>query len=208
MTETRAAFAALEETLEEKRLLVEEALARLQPGRPSSVAQAAAYSLFAPAKRLRPVLALLVADVLEGDARRCFPRAARWRWCTPQSLILDDCPRWTTPRGDAACHVVHGESTAILAAFALQNRAFEILAEGWSEGPPAAARAELARELARAIGLAGMIAGQAKDLEMTDRPVDFHTLEFIHSRKTGALFMASAAVGASSHGPRRRSGPP
>jgi geranylgeranyl diphosphate synthase type II len=31
---------------------------------------------------------------------------------------------------------------------------------------------------------------------MTDRTIDFPTLEFIHSRKTGALFMASAALGA------------
>jgi geranylgeranyl pyrophosphate synthase len=42
----------------------------------------------------------------------------------------------------------------------------------------------------------GMIAGQAKDLEMTDRPLDFQALEFIHSRKTGALFIASAELGA------------
>jgi geranylgeranyl pyrophosphate synthase len=31
---------------------------------------------------------------------------------------------------------------------------------------------------------------------MTEREIDFPTLEFIHSRKTGALFMASAALGA------------
>ena len=31
---------------------------------------------------------------------------------------------------------------------------------------------------------------------MTDRPLDFQTLEFIHSRKTGALFIASAELGA------------
>ena len=57
-------------------------------------------------------------------------------------------------------------------------------------------RSGLARDLARAIGMDGMIAGQAKDLEMTDRPLDFPTLEFIHSRKTGALFIASAELGA------------
>jgi geranylgeranyl pyrophosphate synthase len=31
---------------------------------------------------------------------------------------------------------------------------------------------------------------------MTDVVIDFQTLEFIHSRKTGALFMASAELGA------------
>jgi geranylgeranyl pyrophosphate synthase len=41
-----------------------------------------------------------------------------------------------------------------------------------------------------------MIAGQAADLGLLDRPLDFATLEFIHSRKTGALFMAAAALGA------------
>jgi geranylgeranyl diphosphate synthase type II len=41
-----------------------------------------------------------------------------------------------------------------------------------------------------------MIAGQSVDLQMEGRTIDFPTLEFIHSRKTGALFMASAATGA------------
>ena len=80
------------------------------------------------------------------------------------SLILDDLPSMDDARlrrGRPACHVAHGEATAILAAFALLNRAYEILAEGWAEGPDAEARAALARDLARAIGLDGMIAGQA-----------------------------------------------
>jgi geranylgeranyl pyrophosphate synthase len=93
--------------------------------------------------------------------------------------------------------VAHGEATAVLAAFALLSRAFEVLAAGWPGGPDAAARAALSTELAQAVGLDGMIAGQAVDLAWTDRPLDFATLEFIHSRKTGALFMASAGVGAS-----------
>jgi geranylgeranyl pyrophosphate synthase len=115
------------------------------------------------------------------------------------SLILDDLPSMDdaqTRRGRPTCHVAHGEATAVLAAFALMNRAFEILAEGWDGGPDAAGRGEIARELARAIGTDGMIAGQSVDLLMTDRAIDFPTLEFIHSRKTGALFMASAALGA------------
>jgi geranylgeranyl pyrophosphate synthase len=115
------------------------------------------------------------------------------------SLILDDLPSMDdakTRRGRPTCHVAHGESTAILAAFALINRAFEILAEGWPGGPDATQRAAIARELARAIGQDGMIAGQSVDLLMTDREIDFPTLEFIHSRKTGALFTASAALGA------------
>jgi geranylgeranyl diphosphate synthase type II len=202
MTPAAERFAALEETLEKKRLQVEEALQDLQPrGRAEKVEAALAYSLFAPAKRLRPVLSLLVAEILKADPRAVLPAACAVELVHTASLVLDDLPSMddaAARRGRPACHIVHGEATAILAAFALLNRAFEILAEGWPGGPAAEVRSALARDLSRAVGLDGMIAGQARDLQMTSRAIDFHTLEFIHSRKTGALFTASAMVGTAS----------
>jgi geranylgeranyl diphosphate synthase type II len=193
-------FAALEATLEARRLQVETALRRLhEPGQSPAIAAAMEDSLFAPAKRLRPILSLLVADVLHGHPETVLPAGCAIEMVHTASLILDDLPCMddaATRRGRPTCHVAHGESTAILAAFALLNRAYEILAQGWEGAPDAAARAGIARELAKSIGLDGMIAGQATDLAMTDTPIDFPTLEFIHSHKTGALFMASAALGA------------
>ena len=193
-------FEDLERTLEDRRQRVEAALRRhSRPGRAPAVEAAVETSLFAPAKRLRPILALLVAEVLKGDPDAVLPAGCAIEMVHTASLILDDLPSMDdakTRRGRPTCHVAHGEATAILAAFALMNRAFEILAEGWEGGPDAAARGGIARELARAIGTDGMIAGQSVDLLMTDRSIDFPTLEFIHSRKTGALFMASAALGA------------
>lgn len=201
MASPASAFADLESSLEEKRRRVEEALRRLaaDPGRSPAVEAAVESSLFAPAKRLRPILALMVADVLRGDAGSVLPAACALEMVHTASLILDDLPSMDdakSRRGRPACHVAHGEATAILAAFALLNRAYQVLAEGWPGGPAAEARAGLAGELARAVGLEGMIAGQAADLAATGRVLDFATLEFIHSHKTGALFMASAAVGA------------
>ena len=200
MVETAFEFARLEQTLEERRLRVEAALRRLvTSGQAPLVDAAVESSLFAPAKRLRPVLSLLVAEVLKGDPDAVLPAGCAIEMVHTASLILDDLPSMDDAklrRGRPTCHVAHGEATAILAAFALQNRAFEILAEGWPGGPDAAARSRAARELTRAIGTDGMIAGQSVDLQMTDRVIDFKTLEFIHSRKTGALFMASAAIGA------------
>jgi geranylgeranyl diphosphate synthase type II len=193
-------FALLERTLEERRQRVEAALRRLvAPGRAPAVETAIADSLFAPAKRLRPILSLLVAEVLKGNPEAVLPAGCAIEMVHTASLILDDLPSMDdarTRRGRPTCHVAHGEATAVLAAFALLNRAFEILAEGWDGGPDATARGGIARELARAIGTDGMIAGQSVDLLMTDLSIDFPTLEFIHSRKTGALFMASAALGA------------
>jgi len=193
-------FDQLERTLIARRDEVEAALRRLvEPSTAPAVARAVEDSLFAPAKRLRPILALLVADVLRGNPQSVLPAGCAVEMVHTASLILDDLPSMDdakTRRGRPTCHVAHGEATAILAAFALLNRAFEVLAEGWPGGPDASQRAAVSRELARAIGQNGMIAGQSVDLEMTDHAIDFPTLEFIHSRKTGALFMASAALGA------------
>ncbi len=196
------AFVALERALEEKRLLVEAALRRLAPrdGSPE-IEAAAAHSLFAPAKRLRPVLALLVAEVLRAASAPIVNAACAVEMVHTASLILDDLPSMDdarTRRGQPACHVAHGEANAILAAFALLNRAFEVLAE--DEALSAPTRLQLTRELAGAIGLRGMIAGQAADLAFTGRSLDFGTLEYIHSRKTGALFMCCAALGAEAAG--------
>jgi geranylgeranyl diphosphate synthase type II len=197
-------FAALEKALEERRALVESALrASWDPGRSPEVAAAAEDSLFAPAKRLRPVLSLLVADLFRGDPAAVLPAGCAVEMVHTASLILDDLPAMDDAaerRGRPACHVAHGQANAILAAFALLNRAYEILALGWPSAPPAAVRGALARDLARAVGMDGMVAGQARDLSMTGRVLDFATLEFIHSRKTGALFTASAALGAEAAG--------
>jgi geranylgeranyl pyrophosphate synthase len=200
MRSTAAAHSELEATLKQRRAEVDLTLrALIRSGRASRVQAAIEDSLMAPGKRLRPILALMVAEVLRGDPASVLPAAGAIEMVHTASLILDDLPCMddaATRRGRPTCHVAHGEATAILAAFALQNRAFEILGEGWPGGPDASVRAGLTHDLARAIGLDGMIAGQAIDLEMTDRVIDFQTLEFIHSRKTGALFTASAELGA------------
>lgn len=201
MTAASRDFASLETALDARRARVEQALRRVAetPGRAPLVSAAIEDSLFAPAKRLRPILTLLVAELLRGDTEAVLPAACAVEMIHTASLILDDLPSMDDARirrGRPTCHVVHGEATAILTAFALMNRAFGLLAEGWSGGPDAAARGAIAQDLARAIGLDGVIAGQQADLSMAGRALDFATLEFIHSRKTGALFTAAADLGA------------
>ena len=204
MTELLTDFASLERALDERRARVDTALRALwDPGRSPEVTAAVEDSLFAPAKRIRPVLALLVSDLFRGETAAALPAACAVEMVHTASLILDDLPAMddaASRRGRPACHVAHGQANAILAAFALLSRAYEILAEGWPGAPPATVRAAIARDLGRAVGMDGMVAGQARDLSMTGRALDFATLEFIHSRKTGALFMASAALGAATAG--------
>jgi geranylgeranyl diphosphate synthase type II len=54
--------------------------------------------------------------------------------------------------------------------------------------------------LANAVGLEGLIGGQAADLLATDTQISFEMLERIHRGKTGALFNASATAGAMTAG--------
>jgi len=173
-----------------------------------AVHEAMAYMLLAPGKRIRPTLTLAVGEIYRVEERRLMPAACAIEMVHTCSLILDDLPCMDDSplrRGRPACHAVYGEATAILAAVGLLSHAYALLA---GEGPGAAGgtrdrlRAMVARRLAAAIGPDGVIGGQAADLAATGSggqmtaSVDLETLEFIHSHKTGSLFIASAEVGA------------
>ena len=119
------------------------------------------------------------------------------------SLVLDDLPSMDDARrrrGRPALHVTWGVATAELASVALLSRAFESVAEAPDVG--AAARARMAGELAAAVGAAGCCGGQAADLGADPASLSLEDLEAIHSRKTGALFVAAVRCGALAGGAR------
>src|SRR6202171_919863 len=102
-------FTALEATRGARRRQVEEALRRLKgSGRAPAVEAALEDSLFAPAKRLRPIVSLMVAEVFRADPRRVLPAGCAIEMVHTSSLILDDLPAMDdaqTRRGRPACHV-------------------------------------------------------------------------------------------------------
>jgi geranylgeranyl diphosphate synthase type II len=117
------------------------------------------------------------------------------------SLMLDDLPSMDNAslrRGRPAAHVAFGEAVTILAAFGLLNEAYRHLAQRYE----ASLAQKISAVLADAVGLDGLIAGQAEDVLATDTAIDFDTLERIHRRKTGVLFSAAATAGALSAGGR------
>jgi len=170
---------------------------------PGRLIESLAYSLLAPGKRLRPVLALAAAeaagDFLDEHVRLA---AASVELVHCYSLVHDDLPAMDDDdfrRGKPSNHKVFGEAMAILAGDALLTMAFEWLAEG-AEGtsrPRAFARASLA--LARGAGATGMVRGQARDLS-GGKPGSVEALERLHAEKTGALFRAAVEVGAAAAG--------
>jgi geranylgeranyl diphosphate synthase type II len=111
------------------------------------------------------------------------------------SLILDDLPSMDDAplrRGRRSNHLEFGEAIAILAAFGLLNLAYGTIARVYD--PALASR--LGALLSDAVGIDGLIGGQAADLLATEQQITFEMLERIHRGKTGALFSAAATSGA------------
>lgn len=175
--------------------LVDAELRRLVPDAGEPVQRSMAYTLLAPSKRVRPVLALLCAELCGGQKAAALPMAVSVELVHAASLILDDLPSMDDAplrRGRPANHREFGEAMAILAAFALLNLAFGTLTRSYE--PPLAAK--VTALLSDAVGLHGLVGGQAADLLATDQQIGFEMLERIHRGKTGALFVAAAATGA------------
>ena len=166
------------------------------PGTPAELAEAMAYCALDGGKRLRPGLVYLSAEAVGGDTDDELTRraAVAVELVHCYSLVHDDLPAMDDDRlrrGRPTAHVKFGEAMAILTGDALLTRAFSVLA---ASGKPQAAR--LVGELAVAAGPAGMIAGQAADMELCETPDGLEGIEYIHSRKTAAMIRAAVRMGA------------
>ncbi|WP_088254852.1 polyprenyl synthetase family protein [Fimbriiglobus ruber] len=195
-----------------------EQLARHTAGAPPAVAEAMAYSLFAPGKRLRPLLVMLACEAVGGSIDDALAAGVAVEMVHTYSLVHDDLPAMDDDdlrRGLPTCHVKFGEALAILAGDALLTLAFEVLAASY--GPKTAAVSCL--ELSRGAGVVGMVGGQVLDLEAEGRiavapPKDGAAtsedrvagLENIHRRKTGALFRTALRLGVHAAQGERASG--
>jgi len=189
--------------LSRKKDIVDKALDKLVPPAktfPASVHEAMRYSLFAGGKRVRPILAIAAAEALGANTAGILPIAGSLELIHTYSLIHDDLPAMDDDdfrRGRPTCHRKYGEAIAILAGDGLLNMAFEVLsAPGRQEGLSADRRLAIIREISMASGAFGMVGGQVVDMESEGREIDIPTLEYIHTRKTGALIRAAVRVGA------------
>jgi geranylgeranyl pyrophosphate synthase len=178
------------------------------PACPVIVSDAMRYSVFAGGKRLRPMLTLAAATAVDSLAvERAMPVACAIELIHTYSLIHDDLPAMdddTLRRGRPTLHVVYGDGIAILAGDGLHAEAFNLLArEPVSDAPDVLRRKlRVIQLVADAAGAAGMVGGQAIDLQAAGQapghPVtlDGDGLRQMHALKTGALIRASAVSGA------------
>ena len=158
------------------------------------------HAITSPGKRVRGLLTLAVGEALGRRANRLLDAAAAMEMIHTSSLILDDLPSMDDAmmrRGAPALHRQFGQDLAILSAVALLNHSYGLLAANHRDVKPRRWTAhELVQRVVDAVGWDGSVAGESVDLHSEGSKLDFDTLEFIHSRKTGALFVAAAAVGA------------
>jgi geranylgeranyl diphosphate synthase type II len=182
---------------------VDKALEVVLPGEstlPASLHKAMRYSIFAGGKRIRPILMIAACEAVGGDPARVMSAACAMEMIHTYSLIHDDLPAMDDDdfrRGRPTNHKVFGEATAILAGDALLTEAFILLSnpEANREIDPEIIR-RVVHIIARCAGSLGMVGGQVVDMESEGKKIDFPTLEYIHTHKTGALILASVQAGA------------
>jgi len=191
--------------LRDRAALVERALTICVPapaGPAGRLFEAMRYSLLAGGKRLRPVLALAACEAVGGALDAALSLACAIEMIHTYSLVHDDLPCMDDDdlrRGRPTNHKVFGEAIATLAGDGLLTDAFKVLAAAaTSSRSSRAAQAllETIAELADAAGSAGMVGGQVIDLLGEGQTLALDELEHLHSKKTGALFVAAVCGGA------------
>jgi len=162
--------------------------------------EAMRYSLMAGGKRLRPILALAACETVGGKAEAALGYACALEMIHTYSLVHDDLPCMDDDdlrRGRPTNHKVFGEAIAILAGDSLLTDAFGLVARSAkSAGISAEVIIDTIAELADACGSSGMVGGQVLDLLAEGQVLTQQELEHLHSKKTGALFVASVCGGA------------
>ena len=162
-----------------------------------TVKKAMEYSLMSGGKRVRPMLLMAAADAVNESGSKFLTIAAALEMIHTYSLIHDDLPAMDNDdlrRGKPTTHKVFGEAIAILAGDALLTLAFEVMLR--QRGVSHASILFVVDEVSQAAGVAGMIGGQAIDLESEGKKIDLETLKKMHIGKTGALFKAAIRSGA------------
>lgn len=182
------------------RARIETRLARLvdaHDGACPRLLEAMRYGLLAPGKRVRPLLAVLTALDFGRDADRVLDFGCALEMVHCASLLLDDLPCMDDAqlrRGRPAAHRRFGEATTTLAAVGLLNQAYAVLAR--DAALPEPVRTALVAELSRAVGTAGLVSGQSRDLLERAGALEAGAVDSIHRQKTGVLFeLAIAGAG-------------
>lgn len=183
----------MEEIVKRAKIVDRHIMQYLEKGDHEKLMKAVRHYPEAGGKRLRPVLAMVVADAVSGNGQRAIPFGCSLELIHNFTLIHDDVmDEDPIRRGRPAVHVLFDVPTAIIAGDALFARGFEVLAD--TEVPPE----DLKRLLKLVANTVWIIAeGQQMDIDFEKR----HTVsvaEYMEmiEKKTAVLFACAAMGGA------------
>lgn len=181
----------------------------LQESESETLKEAVTYSIKAGGKRIRPILAIAVWELMvrinnnrlgleveinEEDYKQILPLAAALEMIHTYSLIHDDLPAMDNDdfrRGLATNHKVFGEAMAILAGDSLLSESFTVLSKLAKYYEPKKVL-KLFEYISGCIGMKGILGGQALDIANVNfNEVDKDYLIKVNKAKTGALIRAS-----------------
>ncbi len=167
---------------------IDSRLTKALPDDNSTLSQAMRYATLGQGKRLRPLLCIAAATCC-GNSRQAIYVACAIEFIHCYSLVHDDMPCMDDDllrRGKPSCHAKYGETVALLAGDGLQ-------ALGFAELSKADLGNRALKLFADAVGIKGMIGGQADDL--AGKANDLSSLRRMHARKSGSLLAVSAQLG-------------
>lgn len=188
----------LKSYLTRRQTVINRALERTLPAArtaPGPIHQAMRYSVLGEGKRIRPILVLAGCEAVGGKVSLALPSACAVELIHAYSLVHDDLPAMDDDdfrRGKPSTHKRFGEAIGVLTGDALLTYSFELLSGG-NHDP--SMRLKVIREVAKAVGTQGMIGGQVADIKQGQQ-LDSREMEYINTRKTGALIAACVRVGA------------
>lgn len=162
----------------------------------TTLASSMEYSVNAGGKRLRPALTLATVQIFGGQLNQDVMKAATAvELLHTYSLIHDDLPAMDNDdlrRGKPTNHKKFGAGMATLAGDGLLTMAFQWLTDNQLSTET---QAKLTLALAKAAGPAGMVAGQARDIEGEHQNLTLEQLRYLHRQKTGALLSYAVLAG-------------
>ena len=181
----------LKEYLKEKKVLVEKTIDEYlsEFSYPVQIAEGMKYAVLNGGKRIRPILILMVLDLLGKDEKIGLPSGAALEMIHSYSLVHDDLPALDNDdyrRGKLTTHKKFGEAEGILIGDALLTHAFNVLTEK-NRGISAEKIVEIVKLTSSYAGINGMIGGQMIDIESEGKKISLETLKYIHKNKTGKL---------------------
>ncbi len=161
-----------------------------------ALAESSTYSLLAPGKRLRPVLALASAELLDIPLEKVCGFALALEYVHVFSLVHDDLPALDNSkerRGQPSCHTRYGEARALLTGDSLLARAQMLVLAEAPSSPAPSERLSLALRLSKAV--VELCDGQMLDLDfgkLADSELK-EQLKICCAKKTAALITCAVS---------------